>query len=163
MAKFLQWLPPEAATVIPARGSYLTAHVKQLLDAANFFWYGGGLKDKTTLADLSALVGDHDVERWSTSRSGGMLEGGSSSRSQSWSREPILTVDDLAAMPKERALVQISGNRPVLIEKIDWSNGPNADAIEASLARYGIPEKTQIQVESTAFDTADDIDREPFL
>ncbi|MGA9871556.1 MAG: TraG/TraD/VirD4 family protein [Rhodococcus sp. (in: high G+C Gram-positive bacteria)] len=81
--------------------------VKQLQDAANFLWYGGGLKDKTTLSDLSALVGEHDVERWSTSRSGGMFEGGSSSRAQSWSKEPIMTVDDLAAIPKTFALVQI--------------------------------------------------------
>ncbi|WP_052053474.1 type IV secretory system conjugative DNA transfer family protein [Rhodococcoides fascians] len=137
--------------------------VKQLLDAANFFWYGGGLKDKTTLTDLSALVGDHDVERWSTSRSGGMFDSGSSSKSQSWSKEAILTVDDLASMPKDRALVQISGNRPVLVQKIDWSNGPNADAIEASLALYGIPEKTQLRVERAALDTTGEIDEEPFL
>ena len=68
---------------------------KQLLDAANFLWYGGGLKDKNTLSELSALVGDHDVERWSNSRSGGVFDGGSSSKSQSWSKEAILTVDDL--------------------------------------------------------------------
>ncbi|WP_206509823.1 type IV secretory system conjugative DNA transfer family protein [Rhodococcus sp. KRD197] len=136
--------------------------VKQLLDAANFLWYGGGLKDKTTLSELSALVGDHDVERWSKSRSGGMFEGGSSSKSQSWSKEPILTVDDLGAIPKTRALVLISGNRPVLVVKVYWSDGPNADAITASFARYGIPEKALLQVESTAFDTEDEIDKEPY-
>ncbi|KZF06331.1 MULTISPECIES: type IV secretory system conjugative DNA transfer family protein, partial [unclassified Rhodococcus (in: high G+C Gram-positive bacteria)] len=126
--------------------------VKQLQDAANFLWYGGGIKDKTTLSDLSALVGDHDVERWSASRGGGMFDSGSTSRSQSWSKEPIMTVDDLAAIPKTRALVQISGNRPVLMKKLYWSDGPNADAITASAERYGIPEKAQILLDEDAVD-----------
>ncbi|OZF25758.1 hypothetical protein CH296_27025 [Rhodococcus sp. 14-2496-1d] len=139
--------------------------VKQLLDAANFLWYGGGVKDKNTLSELSALVGDHDVERWSASRSGGVFDSGSSSKSQSWSKEAILTVDDLAAIPKTRALVQISGNRPVLVKKMYWSDGPNADAIDASFAMYGIPDKEQISVPDRVHATAtiDDVDEEPFL
>ncbi|MCX6489425.1 MAG: TraM recognition domain-containing protein [Rhodococcus sp.] len=141
--------------------------VKQLLDAANFLWYGGGVKDKNTLSELSALVGDHDVERWSTSRSGGMFESGSSSKSQSWSKEAILTVDDLAAVSKTRALVQISGNRPVLVKKVYWSDGPNADAINASFELYGIPDKEQIDVPDRVHATATiddlDVDEEPFL
>jgi len=139
--------------------------VKQLQDAANFLWYGGGIKDKTTLSDLSALVGDHDVERWSASRGGGMFDSGSTSKSQSWSKEPIMTVDDLAAIPKTRALVQISGNRPVLMKKLYWSDGPNADAITASAERYGIPEKAQILLDEDAVDLDEvtEIDEEPFL
>ncbi|MFA3899745.1 type IV secretory system conjugative DNA transfer family protein [Rhodococcus qingshengii] len=139
--------------------------VKQLQDAANFLWYGGGIKDKTTLSDLSALVGDIDVERWSASRGGGMFDSGSSSKSQSWSKEPIMTVDDLAAIPKTRALVQISGNRPVLMKKLYWSDGPNADAITASAERYGIPEKAQILLDEDAIDLDEvtEIDEEPFL
>lgn len=113
--------------------------VKQLTEAANFLWYGGGLKDKAILSEFSALVGDHDVERWTSSRSGGMFSNGSPSRSQSWSKEAILTVKDLAAMPKTRALLQISGNSPVLIRKRYWSEGPHADAIRDSYLRYGIP------------------------
>lgn len=113
--------------------------VKQLLDAANFLWYGGGIKDKNTLADLSALVGDHDVERWTTSRSGGGFGGGSTSKSQSWSREPILTVDELTALPKTRALVQISANHPVLVAKLYANEGPYAERITASNKKYGIP------------------------
>ncbi|MFM9263389.1 type IV secretory system conjugative DNA transfer family protein [Rhodococcus sp. 5A-K4] len=139
--------------------------VKQLQDAANFLWYGGGIKDKTTLSDLSAPVGDIDVERWSASRGGGMFDSGSSSKSQSWSKEPIMTVDDLAAIPKTRALVQISGNRPVLMKKLYWSDGPNADAITASAERYGIPEKAQILLDEDAIDLDEvtEIDEEPFL
>ncbi|KQU28414.1 MULTISPECIES: type IV secretory system conjugative DNA transfer family protein [unclassified Rhodococcus (in: high G+C Gram-positive bacteria)] len=128
--------------------------VKQLLDAANFLWYGGGLKDKNTLSELSALVGDHDVERWSNSRNGGMFASGSTSRSQSWSKEPILTVDDLAAIPKTRALVQISGNRPVLVEKVYWSDGPNADGIRASLATYGVTDSEPDDVDDESDDVA---------
>ncbi|MDG9415105.1 hypothetical protein OLF88_11665, partial [Streptococcus pneumoniae] len=77
-------------------------------------------------------------ERWTTSRSGGGLGGGSSSKSQSWSREPILPVDDLAALPNTRALVQISANHPVLVEKLYCNEGPYKDRIADSNARYGI-------------------------
>ena len=113
--------------------------VKQLLDAANFLWYGGGIKDKNTLSDLSALVGDHDVERWTTSRSGGTgFGGGSSSKSQSWSREPILTVDELTSLPKSRALVTVSANPPVLVQKLYCSDGPFAEQITRSNDHYGV-------------------------
>ena len=141
--------------------------VKQLLDAANFLWYGGGIKERNTLADLSALVGDHDVERWTTSRSGGGLGGGSSSKSQSWSREPILPVDDLAALPNTRALVQISANHPVLVEKLYCNEGPYKDRIADSNARYGIPGVLPVALggdEDGAVDHSDDDEpKEPFL
>ncbi|OZD79393.1 hypothetical protein CH273_14335 [Rhodococcus sp. 05-339-2] len=107
-------------------------------DTANFHWYGGGIKDKTTLSDLSALVGDRDVERWSASRNGGMFDTGSTSKSQSGSKQPIMTVDGLAAIPKPVALVKILGNRPVL--KVYWSGGPNT-AITASAERCGTPRR----------------------
>lgn len=74
-----------------------------------------------------------------------------------------MTVDDLAAIPKTRALVQISGNRPVLVKKLYWSDGPNAEAIIASNERYGIPEKDRIRLDDEELDTNDDTDEEPFL
>nr|WP_143545651.1 type IV secretory system conjugative DNA transfer family protein [Rhodococcus sp. 06-1059B-a] len=137
--------------------------VKQLLDAANFLWYGGGLKDKNTLAEMSALVGDHDVERWSTSHSGGFFASGSASRSQSWSKEPILSVDDLGAIPKTRALVFTSGNRPVLAKKIFWSQGPFAGDITASFERYGIPGDTVTDGEAVELDAVDGPGEKAFL
>ncbi|MBY6413340.1 TraM recognition domain-containing protein [Rhodococcus sp. BP-252] len=134
--------------------------VKQLVDAANFLWYGGGLKDKNALADFSSIVGDHDVERWSTSNSGGLFGGGSSSRSQSWSKEAILTVDDLSSLPKQRALVFISGNKPVLVAKLDWyrDSGPNKTGIEDSLALYSIGDKTRNLAAAADLDDSDSYD-----
>lgn len=118
------------------------AKVAQMSEAANFVYYGGGLKQKDYLDQLSALVDNHDVSRWSTSRSGiGLLASGSSSTSQSWSREAILSVGDLAQMEKDRALLIMSGNPPMLIRKAFWSESRWAADIEASAARYGIADE----------------------
>jgi type IV secretory pathway TraG/TraD family ATPase VirD4 len=103
-----------------------------LLSASNVHVYGGGITDDRYLESLSHQVGDHDVSRWSDSRG----RGGDRSRSQSWSREPIMPVEVLAALPKDRALVLSSGNPPVLARKTFWQDTPHADGIRASLARY---------------------------
>ncbi|GAB2917888.1 hypothetical protein GCM10027047_14510 [Rhodococcus aerolatus] len=102
-----------------------------LLSASNVHYYGGGITDDRYLESLSHQVGDHDVSRWSSSTGRG-----DRSRSQSWSREAILPVEALAAMPKDRALVMTSGNPPVLIRKTFWQDGPHAAAIASSLRTY---------------------------
>jgi hypothetical protein len=102
-----------------------------LLSASNVHYYGGGITDDRYLESLSHQVGDHDVSRWSASQGRG-----DRTRSQSWSREAILPVQALAAMPKDRALVMTSGNPPVLIRKTFWQDGPHADVIASSLRTY---------------------------
>ena len=116
------------------------AKVEQMSEAANFVYYGGGLQKKDYLGQLSTIVGDRDVERWSSSRNvDGLFSTGGQSTSQSWSREAILTVDELAQMPKDRALLTMSGNPPMLIKKAYWSESQWAAEIRASEKRYGIP------------------------
>ena len=102
-----------------------------LLSASNVHYYGGGITDDRYLESLSHQVGDHDVSRWSASHGRG-----DRSRSQSWSREAIMPVQALAAMPKDRALVMTSGNPPVLVRKTFWQDGPHADTVRSSLRTY---------------------------
>ena len=42
----------------------------------------------------------------------------------------------LAALPKGRAVVMASGNRPTLIRTQPWMTGPHADQVRASIAAH---------------------------
>jgi len=108
------------------------AGMQKLWSAANVKFYGGGVSEASFLRDLSTMVGDHDVEKWS--RSNGR---GGSSRSQSWSREPILSVDALGALPRGRAVLLSSGNPATMLETVPWMAGPHAEVITKSLATAG--------------------------
>jgi type IV secretory pathway TraG/TraD family ATPase VirD4 len=55
---------------------------------------------------------------------------------QQLSKERILTVDDLAALPKGRALVLSAGNRPTLVKTVPWWDGPYAQQVAASVAAH---------------------------
>jgi TraM recognition site of TraD and TraG/Type IV secretory system Conjugative DNA transfer len=100
----------------------------KMWSAANVKFYGGGVAEARFLTDLSHLIGDHDVQRWSTTRSRG-----NHSRSQSWTTEPIFTVADLAALPRGRAVLLSSGNEATLLRTVAWTDGPHAQAITASI------------------------------
>ena len=101
----------------------------KLWSASNVAVYGGGARDDKFTTSISNMIGTYDVEKWSTSRSRT-----GSTRSQSWTKEPILTVSELVAFPRHRALVLSSGNEATLIRTVPWMNGPHADAINASIA-----------------------------
>ncbi len=122
----------------PAQGAEVWSpeSLKLLAEQSNVHYYGGGIRDRTYLADLSALADDYDVCNWSKSTGRG-----GSSVSQSWSREPILSIATLAALPKDRAVVWTSGNPPVLIRKTYWDTTQFADDIRDSLCHYGPDEQ----------------------
>ncbi len=113
----------------------------KLWSAANVKVYGGGVSDIGFLTDLSAAIGDYD--RRSTSVSYG---DGRRSTSQSVTRERILTIDDLAALPRGRAVILGSGFRPTLVKTTPWMTGPHADEIRASISAHegGGPAPTPI-------------------
>jgi hypothetical protein len=115
------------------------AGMRKLWSAANAKLYLGGVSEAGFLRDLSSVIGDHDVQRWSTSSS---RNGGS--RSQSWSREPILSVAQLQALDRGRAVLLTSGNPPALIATIPWTQGPDADNIRASLAYWAPHAETRV-------------------
>jgi type IV secretory pathway TraG/TraD family ATPase VirD4 len=107
--------------------------MNKLWSASNVKIYGGGVSEPDTdfLGYLSTAVGDYD--RRSTSVSYG---DGRRSTSQSVSRERILTVDDLGALPRGRAVVLASGVRPTLVKTVPWHAGPYAEEIRASVAAH---------------------------
>ena len=105
--------------------------MKKLWSAANMKVYGGGVSEASFLEDLSRTIGDYD--RLSSSTSYGR---GQRTVSQQLHRERILYVADLAALPRGRAVVLASGNRPTLIRTQPWYTGPHADAVKASIAAH---------------------------
>ncbi|HEY5841025.1 MAG TPA: TraM recognition domain-containing protein, partial [Mycobacterium sp.] len=96
--------------------------------------YGGNVDDKTYLEHWVALAGPADVAHVTESHGRGER-----SRSTSWAREPILTVADLGAMPKDRALVRFPENEPVLIRKRWWYHSDHAAIVHTSRRASGMP------------------------
>ena len=107
------------------------AGMKKLWSASNVKVYGGGVSEAAFLEDLTRIIGDYD--RLSSSTSHGK---GHRTVSQQLHRERILDVADLAALPKGRAVVMASGNRPTLIRTQPWMTGPHADQVRASIAAH---------------------------
>jgi len=105
--------------------------LRKLWTAANLSLYGGGVSDESWLRGLSALIGVHDVSRWSQSSG----RGGTSS-SQAWSSEPILDIAELMALPRGRGVLLSSGNKAAMLRLVPWMDGPHADAVWASLSRW---------------------------
>ncbi|AOW93229.1 hypothetical protein BFN03_12810 [Rhodococcus sp. WMMA185] len=93
-------------------------------------YYGGNAKERGYLSDLSEQIGRHEV--LSTTRSSGRGGGGGGS-SQSWQEKSILTIDDLAALPKDRAIVLFPASRPVLIKKNWWWEADYAEIVRGSI------------------------------
>ncbi|MGH3515490.1 MAG: TraM recognition domain-containing protein, partial [Pseudonocardiaceae bacterium] len=109
------------------------AGIRKMWSAANVRIYLGGVSERGFLDDVSALIGDHRVQEISQTHS----QGAQWSRSIGSRSERILDVADLAALPRGRALVFSSGNRPTLIRTVPWWEGPHADAIRSSMAAHG--------------------------
>ncbi|MFC5931509.1 conjugal transfer protein [Cryobacterium melibiosiphilum] len=118
--------------------------MRKLWSASNIKVYGGGVSEDAFLEQLSKLIGDYD--RQSSSVSSGR---GGRSVNQQLHRERILGVDDLAAMPKGRAVVLSSGNRPTLIRTQPWMTGPHAEQVKASIAAHDPQAQQTIQQAET--------------
>lgn len=105
--------------------------MNKLFSAANVFVYGGGVREERFLESLSKIVGNYD--RVSSSTSTGR---GQRTVSRQLVRHRILDVDELAALPKGRAIVLASGARPTLIRTQPWMTGPHAEKVQASIAAH---------------------------
>lgn len=108
--------------------------MNKLWSAANMKIYGGGVSEKPFLEGLSALLGSYDRKTGSVSINQGSGRG--RSVSHQLTRERIMDVDDLGALPKGRAVVLASGSRPVLIRTEPWMSGPYALEVKASLRAH---------------------------
>ncbi|MCP9625249.1 TraM recognition domain-containing protein [Nocardia otitidiscaviarum] len=122
--------------------------MKALWTAANVKVVGRGQSDAEFLRDVSELAGDHYEIVSSTSQSRGR-EARSATTSTSWQRttERTLTASDLGAIPKERALVTVSGHRPVMVRLIPWWKRPYAEQVAASLAQFDPASQRNAQVD----------------
>jgi type IV secretory pathway TraG/TraD family ATPase VirD4 len=105
-----------------------------LHSAANARITMGGIEDIPHLQALEQLVGVVKTKEHSRS-SGGYGSGGS--RNISWRDRSAVTVAQLAAMGRLRAVVTLSGTAPVLVQPRPWQHNKQlAPQIRASLKRY---------------------------
>jgi len=95
-----------------------------LWSAATVAIAGAGLKDIEFCKTLSDLVGQHEVDKRSRSTSN---TGSSQSTSTHW--EPILRPEEVAALPKTKALLFSSGASPVTLTLKPWYTERDADQI----------------------------------
>ena len=107
--------------------------MRKLWSAANTKVYGGGVSETEFLGELSQLIGDYVYSNISVSSS---RQSGSSRSVDNDRKDKILDVSDLAALPRGRAVVFASGAPAVLVQTIPWYTGPDAAAVQASLAKY---------------------------
>ncbi|GAA4781875.1 type IV secretory system conjugative DNA transfer family protein [Streptomyces ziwulingensis] len=91
---------------------------------------GSGIDDPDFADKLSRLIGDHDVETTSTSRS----ESGKST-SVSMRQERILPPDAIRALPKGTALCFATGMRAAMLDLRPWYLEPGADELSTASAR----------------------------
>lgn len=90
--------------------------MRKLWSAATIKVYGGGVSETEFLKAVSDLVGEY----WTTHISTSYGKGAGVSTSRQVSREQILPVADLAALPTGRAVVMGAGMRPVLINPVPY-------------------------------------------
>ncbi|MBT1003966.1 TraM recognition domain-containing protein [Paenarthrobacter sp. DKR-5] len=103
--------------------------MRKLWSASNVKIYGGGVSEVGYLDELSRLIGQYSYINVSRSHS---RHGSSSSRQEN--KDEILSVADLTALPRFRAVLFASGAPATLIETIPWMNGPHAQKVRDSLA-----------------------------
>ena len=123
-------------TVLQSReqGRGVWGHVgfDMLWGAATVRIYLGGAADGAFLREISELLGDYDEQVPSYSY------GGQRGRTSSYStqRRPIMTVSQLAEMPRGRVVVLLSAARSAVIRTQSWTDTRWAPAIEASIAAH---------------------------
>jgi hypothetical protein len=108
--------------------------MKKLFSTANVVTYGGNVKEEGFLKMLSELIGKYTYTSVSSSR---QKDSGSTSRQDA--TDNILSVADLVALPKGRAVMLGSGARAVLVRTVPVSARPYAQAAEASEAAHNAP------------------------
>ncbi|WP_427008500.1 type IV secretory system conjugative DNA transfer family protein [Pseudarthrobacter sp. H2] len=115
--------------------------MRKLWSASNVKIYGGGVSEVGYLDELSRLIGQYSYINVSRSHS---KAGSSSSRQES--KDEILSVADLTALPRFRAILLASGAPATMIETIPWMNGPHAQKVKDSLAAQEKVEREPVVV-----------------
>ena len=105
--------------------------MRKLASAANVLVYGGGIRETEWLQELSQLLPEWRPTDVSTSTARGQR---TTSRSQH--AERLLDVQELATLPRGRAVVLASGTPATLVRTVPWMDGRHAGAVRASLAAH---------------------------
>lgn len=105
--------------------------MEKLWSAANVAMYLGGSRQKDWLEDISVLIGEYEKTQRSVQTGRGQR-----SVSEQVQRERIMTVDELSALPKGRAVVLASGSRPTLVRTVPWMIKPYADEVRESISQH---------------------------
>ncbi|KAB1660385.1 TraM recognition domain-containing protein [Pseudoclavibacter chungangensis] len=111
--------------------------MNKLWSASNIKLYIGGVAETQFLEQLSQTIGDREFRTETVTRSQG-----DPSFAVQTSTDRILTVSELAALPRGRAVVVASGSRPALLRTVPWWQGDHATAIRASIAAAEQAERT---------------------
>ena len=82
-----------------------------------------GGKEKTTLEEISKMLGKETIDSFNTSKSGGSQKSNSTSY-QKMGRE-LMTMDEIATMDGSMCILQIRGERPFLSKKYDIEGHKN--------------------------------------
>ncbi|MCT1641325.1 type IV secretory system conjugative DNA transfer family protein [Dietzia cinnamea] len=98
--------------------------------AAGVKIYAGAVTDTTFLSNLSQVIGSHWISTGSTTHA---AHGGGSTQ-RSWQKDAILDEAKLAALPKDRAIIQSAQHSPVLAAKKPFWERPCADEVQQCLA-----------------------------
>ncbi|WP_181785411.1 type IV secretory system conjugative DNA transfer family protein [Streptomyces phytophilus] len=106
------------------------AGMDALWSAATIKIIGSGIDDPDFADKLSRLIGDHDVETTSTSRS----DSGTST-SVSMRQERILPADAIRALPKGMAICFATGMRAAMLTLRPWYLEPGAEDLSAASDR----------------------------
>ena len=102
-----------------------------LWSAATIRVLGGGVDDVAFLRDRSEIIGTHEVTAESvTSSKGGK------SYSESAAASTTMSVADLQALPRGRAVLFAAGMAPTLIRTESWWDGPHAKEVKASIEAH---------------------------
>ncbi len=109
--------------------------MRKLWGSANIRVYGGGAAEQEFLSHLEHLIGEYNRLVASPSHQRAAT-GTSSSTSWQLTPTPILTVAELAALPRDRAIVLPSGAPAILAQPMPWWKTQSAAAIRTSIERY---------------------------
>ncbi|WP_432976775.1 TraM recognition domain-containing protein [Dactylosporangium sp. CA-233914] len=101
-----------------------------LWGAATVKLIGAGGDDPRFAADVSSLIGEHDVATMSHTRDAS----GATSRQVSVRRQRILGPEDVRALRRGTAILLASGARPALLRLDPWFRQPNASALAQATA-----------------------------
>lgn len=109
--------------------------MQQIWDAATIRVVGAGLADRGHLEDVSKIIGERHVRRRSAGTSNG--KGRSRSTNVSFEHEPIMSVDELSALPPGRFVALTSGGYPILARTVPWYERPDLKSVVGeSIAQY---------------------------